>query len=180
MSKREARIARKNKRKLEQKEKSARLVLEMQSAEARTGYSFKEHKNIRTGANPDSIFGMSMTWSHQNPDCCGVWSWDIARQWSDENWENTILPKLKEWEQLNWSEIDGFSSGTGHKMHHNMDTSDICDEAQLRLMEIEKYNDEIFRFRLGGLPRLWGFRTVANFDILWFDPTHQIYPTNRK
>jgi hypothetical protein len=58
-----------------------------------------------------------------------------------------------------------------------MDTDVIRDEAQYRLIEIEKYRDVIFRFRLGNKRRLWGHRIVSNFEIIWFDPTHQIYPT---
>jgi hypothetical protein len=120
-----------------------------------------------------------MTWSCENPDVEDVWSWGVARQWSDEDWDSTIEPKLREFERLTWAEIDSFSSGTRHKMHHNMDTDQICEEAQLRLIEIERYDDVIFRFRLGGLPRLWGFRVLAEFQIVWFDPTHQVYPVDQ-
>lgn len=61
-------------------------------------------------------------------------------------------------------------------MHHNMATEVICDEAQLRMMEIERHADVIFRFRLGNKRRLWGHRVVNHFEILWFDPTHGVYP----
>ncbi|OOY23140.1 hypothetical protein BMI91_17000 [Thioclava sediminum] len=61
-------------------------------------------------------------------------------------------------------------------MHHNMSSNDVCDEAQARLIEIERYANSLFRFRLGGKPRLWGERNVDKFEILWFDPTHSVYP----
>lgn len=133
---------------------------------------------MRIGADPGSIFHMSMTWSCENPDVDDVWSWGVARQWSDEDWTSVIEPKLQEFSKLTWAEIDGFSSDSGHKMHHNMDTDQICDEAQLRLIDIERYEDVIFRFRLGNKRRVWGYRVVGDFQILWFDPTHQIYPTD--
>jgi len=63
-------------------------------------------------------------------------------------------------------------------MHHNMDVEQICDEAQYRLVELELYSYIIFRFRLGNIRRLWGFRQLAQFEILWYDPTHQVYPTD--
>lgn len=78
---------------------------------------------------------------------------------------------------MTWAEIDRLSSDTGHKMHHNMEVDVIVEEAQYRLIELDKYPDVIFRFRLGNKPRLWGFRTLANFEVLWFDPEHEIYPT---
>ena len=89
-----------------------------------------------------------------------------------------IEPKLVQWASLTWSEIDRLNTGTGHKMHHSMPTSGLAEEAQNRLIEIERYDDDIFRFRLGGKPRLWGFRVVADFQILWFDPEHEIYPVD--
>lgn len=133
-------------------------------------------KQARAGADPGSIFHMSMTWSCDTPDVQDAWTWGVNRQWSDEYWASLIEPKLLEFEQLTWAEIDYLSSGSGHKMHHNMATEEICDEAQMRLIDIERYEEVIFRFRLGGKPRLWGYRVVAEFQILWFDPTHQIYP----
>lgn len=83
-----------------------------------------------------------------------------------------------EFARLTWGEIDVFSSDSGHKMHHNMNVEDICEEAQLRLMEIERYQDTIFRFRLGNLQRLWGFRILDEFIVIWYDPTHKIYPVD--
>lgn len=64
-------------------------------------------------------------------------------------------------------------------MHHDMPVEVICDEAQTRLLELDRLEaDAIFRFRLGNKPRLWGFRHGANFDILWFDREHDVYPTD--
>lgn len=176
MSRRQARLERQHLKKLKQQEKSVRLRERPGAPEPRLDSAPSARKDVRTGADPGSIFQMRMTWSCEDPDCDGAWSWGVARQWAGEDWVNTIEPKLKGWTQLTWGEIDRFSSDTGHKMHHLMDVDRLCEEAQLRLLEIEKEGDEIFRFRLGNLPRLWGFRVVADFEVLWYDPTHQIYP----
>ncbi len=121
-----------------------------------------------------------MSWTCEKPDCEGTWSWGIQRQWTADDWAKAIEPKLKEFEQLTWGELDSYSSDKGHKMHHSMDIEQIRDEAQLRLLEIELYSDVIFRFRLGNKPRLWGIRSLSNFEIIWFDPTHEIYRTEKK
>ena len=178
MSPREARIARDLARKLRENEKSARLRERVNDDEVRVGATVKADKSIRTGANPGSIFDMQMSWTCDAPDCEGAWSWGTERQWSEQSWSETIEPKLREWERLKWREIDTFSSGSGHKMHHNMGADVICPEAQERLDSLQKYGDDIFRFRLGNRRRLWGFRIVAKFEILWFDPHHEIYPTD--
>lgn len=167
MLKREARLARKDRKRLKQAEKAARL---------------KERpvpiKEVRLGADPGSIFHMQMQWSCDDPDCDGGWSWGTPRQWRGEEWEDLIRPKLDEWAKLLWKEIDRFSSDKGHKMHHLMATENIVTEAQNRMIEIEKFEDQIFRFRLGNKRRLWGLRVVNEFQVIWYDPKHEIYPTD--
>ncbi|WP_164780247.1 hypothetical protein [Mesorhizobium sp. M7A.F.Ca.US.011.01.1.1] len=177
MSKREARIARDLAAKLKEQEKSVRLRERLPIGGIRLGADVVDEKQVRTGADPGSVFSLQMTWACEKPDREHSWSWGVARDWSASDWEGLILPKLTEWEKLTWGEIDRPSSDSGHKMHHNMDTTEICDEAQSRMVEIERYADVIFRFRLGNKRRLWGHRIVNKFEILWFDPTHQIYPT---
>lgn len=167
---REARIARKIEKELAQKKKQARFVEAVAPQPA--------GKKPRAKENPNSIFSMTVAWDCDDPDVAGVWSWGVERQWSTETWDSTILPKLQEFERLTWGEVDQASSGSSHKMHHNMDCGDLCYEAVNRLFEIEKIEDTIFRFRLGGRERLWGFRYLNKFSILWFDPTHQIYPVD--
>jgi len=41
----------------------------------------------------------------------------------------------------------------------------------------ETFGDEMFRFRLGGTARLWGFRANRTFHVVWWDPLHKVYPT---
>lgn len=166
MSKREARIARDNEKRLKQAEKNARLV-----------EIVKDIEEPRLGADPNSIFDMKMSWSRDGADRSDSWSWGTPREWTDDDWDNLIKPKLEEWSNLKWSEIDQFSSGEGHKMHHLMDTGVIVEEAQYRLIEIDRYADRIFRFRLGNKRRLWGHRIVSKFYVIWYDPKHEIYPT---
>ena len=112
----------------------------------------------------------------RDPDVEGAWSWGVQRQWTQGDRDTKIRPKLNEFQTLTWKEIDTFTSDTGHKMHHDTNTEDICKEAQIRLIDIERMGDVIFRFRLGNLHRLWGFRVLNEFNILWYDPTHMVYP----
>lgn len=106
-----------------------------------------------------------------------AWSWG-AREWGDEAWSGVTSPKLKQFEQLLWKEIESFTTDSGHRMHHSMAIEIICTEAQDRLLELDKVDGDIHRFRLGNLRRLWGFRIVNVFEILWYDPKHNIYPTD--
>jgi len=133
---------------------------------------------------PDRVFSMQMTYAKEEADARneadveGEWTWGVSRQWSYADWQDVLSPKLEEWSKLTWGEIDRFSSSSGHKMHHNMNTDAICEEAQYRMVEVDRYSEVIFRFRLGNKRRLWGFRIVNRFEILWYDPTHAIYPVD--
>ncbi|UVC12421.1 hypothetical protein IHQ71_30945 (plasmid) [Rhizobium sp. TH2] len=178
MKKSEARIARGEAKRLAEIEKSARLRERIPAGGVRLDETLSSPKTARAGENPGSIFGMRMEWTQDGADLIDAWSWGTARQWSEDDWNGNVLPKLQEWEKLTWAEIDRPSSDSGHKMHHNMDTPEICEEAQFRLLEIERHADVIFRFRLGNKRRLWGHRIVNKFEIVWYDPTHGIYPTD--
>lgn len=168
--KKEARIERQNAKRLADQKASDKLRLAMAPV---------AEKKPRAGANPASIFEMMMTWTEANADRQGAWPWGQEREWGEAVWNEAIHPKLKDWEKLKWQEIDIFSTRNGHKMHHSMDVDEICEDAQLRLMELGHSGESIFRFRMGGKPRLWGFRIVADFQILWFDPEHKIYPVDK-
>lgn len=156
---------------LDQKAKAARLV-----AVAKEEFG---RKIPRKSKNPNSVYGLTMKWCGDYADKDDAWSWGVDREWSEEDWDEIILPKLGAWSKQTWGEIDKASSDSGHKMHHDMDCDAIREEAQYRLIEIEQHADVIFRFRLGNKKRLWGFRVLEEFNIIWYDPTHEIYPTDR-
>jgi hypothetical protein len=166
----DARIARALEDELKKKEKSARLVARVQA-------ELPIYKVVRTGVDPASIYQMQMAWSGDNADCAGEWSWG-PRQWEQEAWESVISPKLANFQTMRWSEIEAATTGNGHCMHHEMAVETICDECQTRLLELERVDGDIYRFRLGNMKRLWGFRIVNVFEILWYDPLHQVYPTD--
>jgi hypothetical protein len=170
-TRREARIARVLAQELKAEAKSARLVERVAAEQPQT-------RTVRFGANPDSIFQMQMAWEISSADRADSWSWG-ERDWSDVDWARLIEPKLSSYAQLTWAEIDTHSTDTGHKAHHNMGVETICGEAQTRIEALELQHDgDIFRFRLGNKRRLWGFRIINVFGVLWFDPLHQIYPTD--
>lgn len=103
----------------------------------------------------------------------------FPRNCTDHHWRKAIDPKLAAWETMTWGKIEQIPRGTGHgKMHHTMLVSKITEAAQDNL---EQHGwgsfNEIFRFRMGNKPRLWGFRELHRFSIVWYDPEHEVYPT---
>jgi len=178
----EARIQRQLEKRLKQSERTVRQSAVVEDRAVRSEYAKGAPKQIRLGADPGSIFQMQMCWTVDDADREGAWSWGVSRDWGDEIWEADLRPKLIEFEKLRWAEIESHTygnEGKRHRSHHPMETCHCCGEAQDRLSKLERaYPDILFRFRLGNLPRLWGVRVVNEFQILWYDPTHQIYPVD--
>lgn len=93
--------------------------------------------------------------------------------------ELDLLGFLCEMSQLTWANIEAQRSGP-RRRHHDQPVASICKAAQVRLGDVrfdEVVDEEIFRFRLTGVKRLWGFRHGRVFHAVWWDPDHQVYPT---
>jgi hypothetical protein len=111
-------------------------------------------------------------------DHAGSWSWAV-----DEDALKEIVAFLSEMEKLTWTEIRAqmFNSKKGsHRKHHSMAPELLCPDAQRRLSVLRLDDvDEIFRFRLGNKPRLWGvIDDDGIFYPVWWDPDHEVYPTD--
>ena len=69
-----------------------------------------------------------------------------------------------------------------NKQNHNIPVISINKEARKRLTEIEKDDiDYLFSVRINGKQRLWGIRRDLHaFNLLWWDPKHEICPSKKK
>lgn len=84
--------------------------------------------------------------------------------------------------RLTWREIEAQQTGgkRRHRKHHSQDVESLCTDAQkdFRRAKLgETFGEEVFRFRLSGEKRLWGFRVGRVFHAIWWDPHHKVYPT---
>lgn len=138
--------------------------------------------NSATEQSPKSIvsgscFGSRVTWCISKADRDGQWTWGEMRNWTEAEWADPINPKMQDFSSKTWQEIDQEGSGTGHKMHHSHSITDLPKEVQDRWLELDlEQFDTLFRFRLSGKRRVWGFRLQAHFHFVWWDREHRIYP----
>jgi hypothetical protein len=92
-----------------------------------------------------------------------------------------LVQFICEMAQLSWGEIEAQKAGQ-HKRHHSQDISSLQSAAQADITKrklSERFNETMFRFRLTGEQRLWGFRRGRVFHIVWWDPDHKVYPTEK-
>lgn len=92
-----------------------------------------------------------------------------------------IFPKLKTFEKTTWEELDKATHDNGKSSNHNDSIQDLTKKAQDRLDEL-KYSDrsEIYSLRLENKVRIFGFRELNYLDIIWVDPNHEVYKSDKK
>lgn len=117
--------------------------------------------------------------SHANP----VWRFahlDWDGPWCPSRCKDAgvreILNRLTHFESMSWSQIQ---SGTGS---HLVGADGIIKKARQRIVELKKeeWADNLFSLRLSKKERLWGFYRSGIFHLLWWDPEHQVYPSQKK
>ena len=110
----------------------------------------------------------------------------------DERWTYTftaedaleLLGFISEMARLTWAEIERQQTGgqNRHRKHHDQPVETLCKEAQDDLSKAklgEIFGDTIFRFRLSGEKRLWGFREECTFHVVLWDPAHAVCPVDQ-
>lgn len=104
--------------------------------------------------------------------------------WADPGGAAEVLKFLRDIAGTTWNELRTHRTGNrnGHKKHHSQSFDSVCDTARRRVQDAGHHEifEELFRFRLSGQKRLWGFERQGTFYILWWDPEHEVYPTERE
>lgn len=103
--------------------------------------------------------------------------------WLTGDHASAVLTFIKDVSSSTWSEIRSQTTGarTGHRKHHEMGFEEVSSAAQRRIsvLRLDEQFSELFRFRVGGRQRLWGFEVEGTFYVLWWDPDHQVYPVEK-
>lgn len=96
----------------------------------------------------------------------------------------TMLARFKEWERITWGEILTATAGRkSNTQSHPMVVAELVKEAQNRLTELnlDSY-DTLYSLAITGKQRVWGImiEETGTFQLLWYDPEHQVYPVSKK
>ena len=179
-SKRDKRIARQKERVKKAQQKKVR-----QFENPQTHKSIKQaedpsaQKKVKA-KHPGSRRHRPMSWAKDHEDREGAWSWGDARDWGDRVSSEEIYPFLDGYSGELWNRILEEKAANRHR-HICYDTGQLKPEAQRRLVELSlDDNERIFRFRMTGKKRLYGFLFGGTvFFTVWFDPTHSIYKSTK-
>ena len=85
-----------------------------------------------------------------------------------------------DFEGQTWTEIMSASGGkrTGTNSHF-IPVAHLIKEAQKRAEELKIDDYEFFSLRLDAKKRLWGIIDGGVFQIIWYDPNHEICPSHK-
>lgn len=129
-------------------------------------------KEIRGTRAADAVPAMQFKWSTDRLDWGGPFSWNAL---TTERLLREIIPKLQDYESMTWGELEGTTGS------HFVDVTDLVKTARKRLKEIGMHDtDQLFSLRLAGKIRIWGVRDIAVLQMLWWDPDHEVCPSEKK
>lgn len=182
MSKREKRIAAREEKSRSAEEKKAITVAKIIGA-AKKPVSADVAPTLKAPVTTEGRgnFNKRINFSSSQEDCEGRWSWGVDRDWHASAGGMRVQTFIASYDNVKiWREVleeKSFGKSGVKKKHVSYPVSEIAKEAQDRLKEINMDDyEEIFRFRMTNLERLYGFVVGATFTTVWFDPTHKVYP----
>lgn len=135
-------------------------------------------RNTIQSNNPDDYFKKKATWKFHRS--CLNNKLSISRN-NCLVWEDEILPKLIEFQEMTWAEITNIPKGRGQgSKHHNVTLDDITKEGIEILRDLKIECDEVFSLRLSGTGRIIGFLDLGILEILCYDPDHKFVRSIKK
>jgi hypothetical protein len=106
-----------------------------------------------------------------------TWRLSLLDMEHSDGWSWEITPPV-EMEQLTWREVRAQQTGGNWRRgakHKYIPVNNLCPIARERIIALKLDDfDELFRFRLGNLERLWGVVRDGVFYPIWWDPEHRV------
>ena len=128
----------------------------------------KRFPNAVRGVDPDSVMQMRPSWNFVDCDTDEACKWAFCESRLGGVIWKTILPKLRDFERMTWSDI----LIAGKKQNHSIKKDELNKAAQERLSDLRIEAEDVFSLRLGGKLRLYGLLIGPSFHIIWYDDNH--------
>lgn len=139
----------------------------MRDKRARRNRNPRQRKRV-TSSPIVSTQDKKLVWKVTEIDDNSQWGWN---QITCPDFLRNMWDKMRNFETMTWSEILG-------RHHHAIEVKNIIKPAQNRLAELGHDDQaELVSFRLTNRNRLWAIRSGEDAFLLWWDPNHEIYPS---
>jgi hypothetical protein len=125
----------------------------------------------RPKSKDPEIEGRPLAWRFSGCDRGGPFSWDGLTH--GEPFKE-VVERMHQFEKMNWQEIIGTGS-------HPIEVYRCEKLARDRLIEIQQDDvDELMSFRIAAQKRVWCIQDQNIMRVLWWDPEHQVCPSEKK
>ena len=112
-----------------------------------------------------------MAWRFSAHDKDGPWAWTKLR---DPAEYKRVVEKLHHFETMS---LDKIREQRSHRVSRDL----LVKEAKERLVTIKQDDiDELMSFRIAGRERVWCIQSRNIMKILWWDPRHEVCPSQQK
>ena len=83
---------------------------------------------------------------------------------------------------MTWEEIKRQTHDQGKSKHHMISYDSLSKDARDRFdaKRLSDYEDSLFSFAFNNLTRIIGIRKSEKFEVLWYDPKHEVCPSTLK
>lgn len=133
----------------------------------------RTERSPRIRREPQTSFDGTPSWRLSRLEMHDPYGWHKL----DRETAVFVLGKLKEFESMTMREL----LMDGRKQNHNIEVYKLCREAQRRLQELQLDDiEQVLSLRLGGRQRVWGIMQATVISLLWWDPEHEICPSELK
>ncbi len=130
-------------------------------------------KQPKAAYNPTSYNHLRPSWRISKIEMIGPYGWGNI----DATTLKYIHDKLSNFESMTWNDI----LVKNKRNNHSVEIDKLSSTAQTRLTEIQLDDiDELVSLRLSAKERIWGILEQGVLIILWWDPNHQVCPSNLK
>lgn len=135
-----------------------------------------EKKTVREEV---SCEGKVPAWMFDKIDKSGKFAFDISRQDFDHR---KFLDKMVSYSSMTWAELKSQTHDDGKSKHHFLSVDDLSRDAQKRIeaMHLEEDSDRLYSIALENKLRVIGLRERDRFHVLWYDPQHDVCPSEKK
>jgi hypothetical protein len=144
----------------------------LRKAERRQQAAVRQARKVVTQSRGTDWRTLTPSWSFQHLRLDGPYGW----RWIDPVDLARAFDFLSQTARRKWGEI--ITQSGGH--HHLIETADIVGPARDDLLAaIPGGADEVMSLRLTGRKRIFGYMEVDVMHVLWWDPEHEICPSER-
>ncbi len=144
----------------------------------------RNSKQVRCGTAPvieKTPRGATLPASEDGPMGRPVWRFGMIDHEGPWKWEIVGRDLTRVMKRLGGLESQTFAELRSSGDHHSIEADRLSQQAKKRLRELQRDDiDQVWSFRVTARKRVIALIDDNVFNLLWWDPEHEVCPSNKK